>query len=196
MKSPLRSLSGLAATVTEAAHATPMGEMRSFWTPGGLHRITWSSTSPSSLSANRKPGPIRGRPELERRIGEFEQALAAYFAGQCGSLNSVAVDPASWPPFFAEVYRVCRDIPPGEALTYAQVAERAGSSRAARAVGQAMATNRVILVIPCHRVVASGGRLGGYGGPGGLSTKRWLLDHEQQSTGKRPCRTESRLGPT
>lgn len=175
------------STLLERSHPTPMGVMYSFWTPQGLYRITWSS--PSALGANRYP--VGGGSDLQRQIADFDRAIAAYFDGDCGLLDSVQVDPATWTPFFATVYRICRDIPAGETLTYGQLAERAGSPRAARAVGQAMATNRTILVIPCHRVVASGGRLGGYGGPGGLETKRWLIDHEKQFMGKLPSRGRS-----
>jgi methylated-DNA-[protein]-cysteine S-methyltransferase len=79
-------------------------------------------------------------------------------------------------PFQLRVLAACREIPYGEVRTYGWLAARVGSPRAARAVGQVMAANPVPLVIPCHRVVAAGGKLGGFGG--GLPLKAWLLAHE------------------
>ena len=165
--------------LTVAEHPFPMGGMLSFWTPRGLHRIGWNE--PLS-DADGRVHPSDGDSQVRERIAHFDDALAAYFRGDCALLDAVEADSSEWTPFFTAVYRICRASPAGETLTYGQLAARAGSPRAARAVGQAMATNRLILVIPCHRVVASGGRLGGYGGPGGLDTKRWLLDHERANS--------------
>jgi methylated-DNA-[protein]-cysteine S-methyltransferase len=115
--------------------------------------------------------------------------LDAYFSGAVDALDPVAVDPSGWTAFFAEVYRRCRQIAPGNTRSYQELAALAGRPRAARAVGQAMAQNRVPLVIPCHRVLSAGGGLGGYSGPGGVDTKLWLLRHESEATrgdGDRP----------
>ena len=78
--------------------------------------------------------------------------------------------------FQRRIWQTIADIPRGEVLSYAEVAMRAGFPNAFRAVGSACGANPVALVVPCHRVVASGGRLGGYGG--GLDMKVWLLRHE------------------
>ena len=67
---------------------------------------------------------------------------------------------------------------PGEVLTYGELAGRVHNPKASRAVGSAMATNPIPIVVPCHRVVRSGGGLGAYSGAGGAVTKQWLLDHE------------------
>ena len=74
-----------------------------------------------------------------------------------------------------------REIPPGETITYAELAERAGNPRAVRAAGSACARNLIAPIVPCHRVVRSGEsrNLGGY--YYGLSTKEWLLEHERKS---------------
>ncbi len=77
------------------------------------------------------------------------------------------------PPFFARVWRALREVRRGDVCTYQQLARRAGSPRAMRAVGQAMARNPLPLVVPCHRVIALGARIGGY--TGGLARKRALL---------------------
>ncbi len=110
-------------------------------------------------------------PDLVRR-------LQVYAAGEAEAFRDVAVDPGPQTPFQRRVTTCCRSIQPGQTLSYAQVAAKAGSPGAARAVGQCMANNRIPLVIPCHRVVSSGGGLGGYSAPGGLKLKRRLLDME------------------
>jgi methylated-DNA-[protein]-cysteine S-methyltransferase len=79
-------------------------------------------------------------------------------------------------PFQERVWKELRAIPYGETISYAQLAQRVGLPRAARAVGSANGCNRIPIIIPCHRVIASGGGLGGFGG--GLDRKRWLLEHE------------------
>ena len=81
-------------------------------------------------------------------------------------------------PFQRKVYEALLKIPRGQVRTYAQVARMIGRPNAARAVGQALKRNRWAPEIPCHRVVASGGKLGGYSGPGGLAGKRKLLRRE------------------
>jgi AraC family transcriptional regulator of adaptative response/methylated-DNA-[protein]-cysteine methyltransferase len=80
--------------------------------------------------------------------------------------------------FQRRVWEALRAIPYGETRTYGEIAAAVGSPRAARAVGQACGANPVSIIVPCHRVVAGGGKLGGYGW--GLERKRWLLEHEAE----------------
>ena len=82
------------------------------------------------------------------------------------------------PPFHRRVYAVARAIAPGTTLTYREVAARLGEPDAARAVGQALARNPIPIIVPCHRVVACGGKPGGFSAPGGIVTKFRLLDLE------------------
>ncbi len=84
--------------------------------------------------------------------------------------------------FQRKVYEAILRIPRGQVRTYAQIARAVGSPKAARAVGQALKRNRWAPAIPCHRVVASDGTLGGYSGSGGLSAKRRLLAAERAAT--------------
>lgn len=107
---------------------------------------------------------------------EYERALSAFLEGSKTDLE-LPVDLRGVGEFPRRVYDVTRDIAPGRTWTYAQVAERVVSRRHARAVGQALAVNPVPIVIPCHRVVESRGRLGGFSA--GLVWKRRLLALER-----------------
>ncbi|XZE52951.1 methylated-DNA--[protein]-cysteine S-methyltransferase [Planctomycetaceae bacterium SH139] len=154
-----------------SVHNTPRGPLRAEWTAMGLHTVAWGETDKIPADyVNYRVSAVSPAAVLN-----FDAALADYFLGNFAAFEQIAADSSGWPPFFARVYQFCRLIAPGQTLSYAELAGRAGSPRAARAVGQAMARNRLPLVIPCHRVLASGGKMGGYSGPGGVDTKRWLL---------------------
>ncbi len=124
---------------------------------------------------------------LERRFGVMHLArcedpdgvvatLRRYFAGRLEALDEVAVDPGGT-PFQNQVWLALRRIRPGETWSYARLAAEVGRPGAVRAVGAANGANPVPLVLPCHRVIGSDGRLVGYGG--GLDRKEWLLRHER-----------------
>ncbi|WP_197453383.1 methylated-DNA--[protein]-cysteine S-methyltransferase [Caulifigura coniformis] len=111
-------------------------------------------------------------PELRTRVQRF-------LAGDvCDDFRDVETAVTESTPFASRVIAAVRRIPAGKVLSYTEVAAQSGSPRASRAVGNIMARNRIPLVIPCHRVVASGGRLGGYSSPQGLSMKTRLLQLE------------------
>jgi methylated-DNA-[protein]-cysteine S-methyltransferase len=103
-------------------------------------------------------------------------ALQAYFGGDLEALDAVEVRFDRGTPFQQAVWRVLQGIPVGETISYAELAHRVGRPTGFRAVGAANGQNPVAVVVPCHRVMASDGSLGGYGG--GLDRKRWLLAHE------------------
>lgn len=104
--------------------------------------------------------------------------LQDYTNGTADDFSDVVVDAEHLTNFGRRVMKACRAIPYGCTVSYATLAERAGSPMAARAVGQCMAANRVPLIVPCHRVVGVGGRLGGFSAPGGIGVKQRLLDLE------------------
>jgi methylated-DNA-[protein]-cysteine S-methyltransferase len=110
-------------------------------------------------------------PELVGRLQE-------HITGVCHDFLDVAIEPGPRSEFGLRVIQECRQIVPGKTLTYGELAAKAGSPGAARAVGNLMARNRIPLVVPCHRVVGSGGSLCGYSGCGGIETKRALLEIE------------------
>ena len=88
----------------------------------------------------------------------------------------------SYPPFYKKVWTVCLEIPAGQTRTYSWIAQKVGSPKAARAVGQALAKNPFAPTVPCHRVVCVSGALGGYSGPGGLTQKKKMLAEEKSNS--------------
>jgi methylated-DNA-[protein]-cysteine S-methyltransferase len=105
--------------------------------------------------------------------------LQAYASGKVVDLREIPVSLSpKLTPFQRSVLQSCREIPYGQIATYGQLADDAGYPRAARAVGNVMAANRMPIVVPCHRVVPSGGKLGRYSAPGGVRTKLRLLEME------------------
>jgi methylated-DNA-[protein]-cysteine S-methyltransferase len=103
------------------------------------------------------------------------QCLAAYFAGQLEAIVEPIVTTGGT-AFQREVWTALRKIPAGTTLSYGDLARRLGRPGAHRAVGLANGLNPVAIIVPCHRVIGANGALTGYGG--GLSRKRWLLEHE------------------
>jgi methylated-DNA-[protein]-cysteine S-methyltransferase len=118
-------------------------------------------------------------PELRRR-------LEAYGLGRPVEFDDIDVDPPAGTPFRKRVLAITRRIAYGRTLSYGQLAERAGAPRAARAVGTVMSTNRLPILIPCHRVIAAAGKLGGYSAPHGLDLKARLLAMEAEAIIRSP----------
>lgn len=114
----------------------------------------------------------------QQRVAEAVRQLVEYLEGKRKSFD-LPVDWHGMSPFQEQVLRSTAAIPYGQVSTYGELAHSIGRPGAARAVGGAEATNPMPLVIPCHRVIGSDGKLHGYGAPGGLETKAWLLQLEQ-----------------
>jgi methylated-DNA-[protein]-cysteine S-methyltransferase len=126
-------------------------------------------------------GPLEEMPEPGNWHPRLAKLLAAYAAGNEVDFSEIEIDTAHYTPFQQKVVELCRRIPSGETLSYGELAARAGAPRAARAVGSVMAKNRYPLVVPCHRVIASGGRLGGFSARNGVCLKQQLLDLESKT---------------
>jgi len=124
-------------------------------------------------------------PRFESDKGFFktlQQQITAYFEGAYVSFGShvpLALDRLS--PFARSVLTACRAVEFGQVVTYSELAKTLQRSAAARAVGNALAKNPLPLIIPCHRVVRSDGKIGGFSAPGGADLKAKLLEHEQAS---------------
>jgi methylated-DNA-[protein]-cysteine S-methyltransferase len=113
--------------------------------------------------------------------------VVALLAGEKRDLADVALDFSAATDFQRRVYAVVRAIPPGETLTYGEVAAAMGEPReAARAVGEAMGRNPIPILMPCHRVLGAGGKPGGFSAPGGVETKLRMLQIEGATIGEAP----------
>ena len=155
-----------------AQHPSPLGSLCSTWTAIGLFRLSWQTPSHDrSCQETLLPN---------HQASVLDTLLHDYFCGHKVSWHELVIDPTGWTSFTQRVYRHCLEIPYGSTITYKQLATLAGNERASRAVGAAMSRNRVLLVIPCHRVVSASGSLQGYSAKGGISTKRLLLELERQ----------------
>lgn len=134
-----------------------------------------------------EPSPEAARQAVLRRFadaaeGPVPDALAkaaddirALLRGEHPDLRDAPLDLSRTPDFHARVYAIARAIPPGETLTYGEIAATLGDKLLAREVGQALGKNPWPIVVPCHRVTAAGGKLGGFSARGGVNTKLKLL---------------------
>lgn len=154
---------------------SPFGTLLAAATRRGLVRLAFPEEDADSvlerLARQVSPRIIEAPAPLDPVRRELEQ----YFSGSRREFEL----PLDWTligPFGRRVLRVTSEIPYGDVLSYGQVAADAGSPRGSRAAGNALGSNPIPIVIPCHRVLRSGGALGGYGG--GLERKRWLLELE------------------
>jgi methylated-DNA-[protein]-cysteine S-methyltransferase len=151
---------------------TPVGDV--LLTADGSHRLTgvyWPEHQ-------RAPRPGTGWERDDEAFADVREQLAQYFAGERRSFDVCVA--AVGTPFQHRVWDALREIPFGSVMTYGELAAHIGRPSAARAVGLANGRNPLSIVVPCHRVVGSGGVLTGYAG--GLEVKRRLLAHEGAAT--------------
>jgi methylated-DNA-[protein]-cysteine S-methyltransferase len=133
-----------------------------------------------------------GGPLLERDwYPELRRALERYAQGQPVDLRPFKIDLGHTTPYRKKVLEAARRIPYGKTMSYGELAARSGSPRAARAVGSAMASNTVALLIPCHRVVAAGGAIGGFSCRTGVELKQRLLEMEASGVRGKPHGTRA-----
>ncbi len=158
--------------VAFAALDSPLGELIVFVTPRGVLRIAYPDEPIvallDDLAARVSPRIL----QAPARTDAARRELEAYFAGQRHAFD-VPVDWSLIHGFATDVLHATAQIPYGQTTSYGQVASRAGSPRAARAAGNALRSNPIPIVVPCHRVLHADGGLGGYSG--GLDRKRFLL---------------------
>jgi methylated-DNA-[protein]-cysteine S-methyltransferase len=118
--------------------------------------------------------PTELGPRIDEEFAEARTQLQEYFAGERDDFDLRLTAPGT--TFQRAVWQALREIPYGSTMTYREVAEQVGNPKAVRAVGSANSRNPISIIVPCHRVVGSDGKLIGYAG--GFSAKKWLLDHE------------------
>ncbi len=161
-----------------------------FETGMGFCAIAWSDAGVARFQLPVKSAEAADRPMRRRVFGaepamppdEVAAVVAAakrYFDGEETDFSHVRLDLAAEDPFFAQIYAALRRVGWGRATTYGALAKEVGAGReAARDVGEAMARNPAPLIIPCHRVLAAGGKIGGFSAPGGSRTKMRMLELE------------------
>jgi len=163
---------------------TAIGACGIAWSARGVYAVQLPEGSAAATRARlikRYPQALEAQPPsaIRAAIG----GIVALIAGEARDLKDVVIDDEGTPDFNKKVYAVARAIPPGETLTYGEVAERLGDKALARAVGQALGENPCPVVMPCHRVLAANGKTGGFSAPGGVDTKLTLLTIEKAQPG-------------
>jgi methylated-DNA-[protein]-cysteine S-methyltransferase len=121
-------------------------------------------------------------PGIEAAIGE----IRALLAGEARDLAGVPLDMSGVPEFERKVYDIARGIPPGRTMTYGEIATRLGDKALSRDVGAALGRNPFPIVVPCHRVLGTGGKTGGFSARGGVDTKMRMLQIEGARIGDAP----------
>lgn len=152
---------------------TALGRCALHWTDAGISAVFM----PGSRAAERAAAASRGPVPADVRAAA--DAIVALLDGERTDLRWIALDETGLEPFAQRVYRAAREIEPGTTATYGQLAAAVGQPDAARDVGAALARNPCPIVVPCHRVLAAGGALHGFSAPGGLATKRRMLEIER-----------------
>src|SRR3569833_3373872 len=147
------------------------------WNQQGVSALRLPARTEKAAEAavlRRLPGARRALPSPA--MTQLKSNIRRYFEGERTEFSHVPVDLGSQEPFFSQVYAEVRKLGWGETTTYGTVAKTLGADpQAARTVGQAMASNPAPLIVPCHRVLAAGGKLGGFSAPGGSASKAHML---------------------
>lgn len=163
---------------------TELGWMGVLGGDSGLRRTTLPQTDPATCVEELGP-ELESAVQTPNGFEELMSRIERQFSGERVTFTDLEIDIGDARPFFQAAWAACRTIPSGSTRTYGWLAAAAGSPAAARAAGQAMARNRLPIVIPCHRVVASDGTLGGFGrGKTRLDLKGRLLDIEANAAAR------------
>jgi len=174
----------MAAALGFTVFETALGCCGLVWGERGVAGVQLPEGKASATRARlleRFPGAREGEPPLA--IRRARDAISALLRGEPKDLSSVTLDMQRVPAFHQRVYAVAREVRRGQTVSYGELAARVGSPGAARAVGQAMRRNPFAIVVPCHRVLAAGGKLGGFTANGGASTKLRMLAIEGTELG-------------
>jgi methylated-DNA-[protein]-cysteine S-methyltransferase len=147
---------------------TAIGECGVLWSEAGLTRV-YLPRSFSEVSSGEPPAFVR----------EAAAGIAALLEGEPRALREVPLDYTGVPEFHARVFAALRMVDPGELCTYGDLAKAVEAPNGAQAVGRAMGSNPFPIVVPCHRVLSSTGALHGFSAPGGIVTKRRMLEIER-----------------
>lgn len=169
-----------AQTEVVVTFPTQLGWFGAIVAPAGLKRLQFGHQTEDDVRNELDTQHIGTSDSLPPWWMNAQNLLVDYAAGDFVELGEIPVAFSKRTLFQQRVMRELQQVRYGERITYAELAARAGSPGAARAVGNLMAKNLVPLVIPCHRVVASAGKLGGFSAPQGVDMKRRLLQMERK----------------
>ncbi len=176
-------MAGCAYTLAETA----IGPVGFVWSERGIAGLQLPESGADATRARtRRRFPDAAEATPPASVREVIGDVLALLAGEPRDLSSTSLDLAGAPPFNIRVYEVALTIGHGETSTYGTVAARIGEPGAARAVGAALGQNPIPIIVPCHRVLAAGGRPGGFSAPGGALTKLRLLAIEGAAPGGQP----------
>ncbi len=175
-----------------AGHAvfeTALGSIGIAWGVKGLTRLCLPEREPALVEKRligHASGPSVPCQDWPGWIADLVRSVTSYAAGQASDFSSVPVDLSGVDDFRLAIYEAARALRFGETTTYGELAARAGHRGLARETGAALGANPVPLVIPCHRILAAGGRIGGFSAPGGSATKMRMLALEGVHIGPPP----------
>ncbi|MDX8514118.1 methylated-DNA--[protein]-cysteine S-methyltransferase [Mesorhizobium captivum] len=179
------------ASPITAGHAvleTVIGFMGIAWSEKGLTRLCLPERSREAVERRlfRHAG-VSSTTEQPKWVVELIASIKAYAAGEDVDFSGVPIDLDGVDDFRLAIYDAARKLGFGETTTYGELAKRAGHAGLARETGAALGANPVPLVIPCHRILAAGGKIGGFSAPGGSATKEKMLAMEGVRVGPPPA---------
>ena len=163
-----------------AFFSTAIGECAIAWNDKAIAGVQLPERTPRATRArmsSRFPGARELAPPSDVRAAM--DGMIALLAGEARDLSGVALDMRDVPAFNRRVYEIARTVAPGATITYGELAAKLGDPGAARDVGRALGENPFPIVVPCHRVLAAGGRTGGFSGGAGVATKLRMLAIER-----------------
>jgi methylated-DNA-[protein]-cysteine S-methyltransferase len=177
-------MSDLVSDLGFALFDTAIGRCAIVWSARGIvgvqlperdERATKSRVMRRFPTAREEPPPAH--------VARTIEDIVALFRGQRPDLSDAILDSKALPDFHRRVYEIARTIPPGSTMSYGEIAERLGDRALARDVGEALGRNPFPIIVPCHRVMAAGGKMGGFSAPGGVRTKLRMLSIEGAQPG-------------
>jgi len=155
---------------------TAIGSCAIAWGKRGLLGVQLPEGDAARTRARmRRRYPTAGESSPPGDVKRAIDGIVSLIGGEAIDFSAVALDMERLPAFHRRVYEVARTISCGATLTYGDIAKRLGVPGEAREVGDALGKNPFPIIVPCHRVLAAGGKLGGFSAPGGVATKRRLL---------------------
>ncbi len=155
---------------------TPLGACGLAWSERGILGVELPGRDAAATRARllrRHPHAVEGEPPFA--IAQARDAIIALLSGEDRDLSDIPLEMGAQPDLHRQVYEIARTIAPGATLTYGDIAMKLGDRTLAQAVGQALGKNPWPIIVPCHRVLAAGGRIGGFSAPTGIALKRKLL---------------------